>query len=353
MKVGIITYHRALNYGAVLQCYALQQVLKKMGHEVNVIDFRQPVIESLYALDFRVKDVIKAIIGGHPKSLLSIYRHWKTVIRFHNFIHTNLNCTKPCMGDGIPQNFEAYVIGSDQMWSFNCVGGYEPVYFGQFQRKSGTKLYGYAISSCGDFMDIMSKSAICKVLDNFNQYSLREQNIAQRLALIVDKNIPLCLDPTLLLDADDWSLLVRRKFQKEKYVFLYQVRGGNGKSEKVALMARKFAEDKQLKLIDMSKRADSVEDFVSAIKFAKYVFTTSFHATVFSVIFGVPFASFKLNDGHDDRYMDLLESLNLNHHLFDINDTINTDMISQDDKENVLQKLNILRKESIDFLKMI
>ena len=77
------------------------------------------------------------------------------------------------------------------------------------------------------------------------------------------------------------------------------------------------------------------------------------NATVFSVIFGVPFASFKLNDGHDDRYMDLLESLNLNHHLFDINDTINTDIISQDDKENVLQKLNILRKESIDFLKMI
>lgn len=50
MKVGIITYHRAHNYGAVLQCYALQEVLKRMGHDTQIIDYRQPFIEKLYNL---------------------------------------------------------------------------------------------------------------------------------------------------------------------------------------------------------------------------------------------------------------------------------------------------------------
>lgn len=353
MKIGIITYHRALNYGAVLQCYALQQILTKLGHSVKIIDFRQPVIENLYALDFKLSQVAKALIYFHPRSLCAIYKHQKTVLRFRRFTHRYLNCTLPCIGNNLPKDFDAYIIGSDQMWSFNCVGGYEPVYFGQFKREPNSKLYGYAISSCGDFMEIMPKSQICELLDCFSRYSLREHNIAQKLSILMGKDVPICLDPTLLIDAEDWNPLVNQKYQHKNYVFLYQIRGGNGNSIKVAEEARKFAEKHNLRLVDMSKRNHSVEDFVSAIKYAKYVFTTSFHATVFSIIFGIPFFTFKMNDGHDGRYVDLLCSLDICHHLVDLDKGEIDFKIHNNDRNKTLERLLKLRQNSLNFLMSI
>ena len=352
MKIGIITYHRALNYGAVLQCYALQKVLAKLGHEVAVIDFRQPTIEKLYALNFRMLEVVKAILGFHPRSLIAIYKHRRTVLKFHRFIRRYISCTTPCSLE-IQKNFDAYIIGSDQMWSFNCVGGYEPVYFGQFKRKRDSKLYGYAISSCGDFIKLMPKDTVRKLLHGFTKYSLREQKIAQLLEPIVGQDIPICLDPTLLLDAEDWDSLINRKYQNKKYVLLYQVRGGNGKSVEVVAEAQKFAESKGVEMIDMSNRNHSIEDFVSAIKYAKYVITTSFHATVFSVIFGIPFVTIKLGDGHDGRYVDLLESLKMTDHLLDINDTCREIKMCHDENGNILKKLDVLRQGSLNFLQTL
>lgn len=350
MRIGIITYHRALNYGAVLQCYALQTFLIKKGHDVYIIDFRQPTIEHLYGLDSNYRDIFKAIKGLHPKSILFIIKLWRNIYRFSKFIRKYLNCTKPCDSNNIPQDFDAYIIGSDQMWSFNCVGGYEPVYFGDFKRHKSSKLYGYAISSCGDFITLLDKEKLNNILKNFTKYSLREYDIAQKLSKITGHTAPICLDPTLLLEKEDWNAIINRKFKDKKYILVYQVRGNkNIILEKAYKTAKYYDYD----IIDMSSRKYSINDFITSIKNAEYVFTSSFHATVFSIIFEVPFLAFLLKDGHDERYVNLLHSLDLDNHIFDIDKNIEYPLVFNDDNKRVHCKLNELRQKSIDFIDTI
>lgn len=148
MRIGILTFHRAHNYGAVLQCYALQEVLKSMGHEVLVIDYRQPFIEAIYSpFNFhRLKGLLL-----HPRG---IYRYVRSISQrlrkrriYTAFQNKHLRLTKPRQKN-IPEDFERYVIGSDQLWGLHCLGGIaDDVYLGNFKHKSQSKIMGYAIST--------------------------------------------------------------------------------------------------------------------------------------------------------------------------------------------------------------
>ena len=95
----------------------------------------------------------------------------------------------------------------------------------------------------------------------------------------------------------------------------------------------------------------SVVDFVSAIKYARCVLTSSFHATVFSVIMDTPFYSVKFNDGHDGRYVDFLSSLKLEEHIISLNTA--KDEILKFDVDQILINLEELKKESINYLSKI
>ena len=354
MKIGIITYHRALNYGAVLQCYALQTILKKRGNEVYVIDYRQPTIEKLYNLKFKFNDLWQAIKGIHPKSLLAMYRHFKNVHKFQKFINQHLTCTEPCLRNSIPQDFDAYIIGSDQMWSFNCVGGYEPVYFGEFKRKANSRLYGYAISSCGDFITQIDTPKLQALLSNFTRYSLREDRIARQLAPITGNLATVCLDPTLLLDEKDWTPLIDPKYLCKKYILIYQVRRPKDTPNYIEEVAYHYAKDNNYEIIDMSPRNNSVIEFISAIKYAQCVFTSSFHATVFAIVFNRPFYTFVLNDGHDGRYINILKALGLDQHLINIKEDIRFPLATPFNNSNIIsKKLTLLREESLNFIESI
>lgn len=315
MRVGILTFHRAHNYGAVLQCYALQETLRKFGHDVQVIDYRQPWIEEFYkvfSLDMakRSSDSISGLFAYLKKNAKKFMLAPNRTRNFRDFRNRYFDMTPSC-SDMIPVDFDAYVIGSDQLWSLHCLGG-EPddKYFGHFQRPADSLMIGYAISADKSSVDALSVQ-IREAVPGFTAISMREEGIADMVRKISDLPCEVCVDPTLLTDASMWKDVIDDKWEGQDYVLVYEVRWR--KENKGAL--RRKAEELAAaigggcKVIDLSAGSRPVTDFVSLFRHAKYVVTTSFHGTVFSILFERPFYVFPLWNGYDLRYMELLEKI--------------------------------------------
>lgn len=355
MKVGILTFHRAHNYGAVLQCFALQEVIRKQGHEVEIIDYRQPFVEKLYKPEVSIRHIIKLCFLLKFKKL-SLYikkcfEKFKRNNNFKEFRSSFLKCGKPFKGTLIPQNYDCYIIGSDQLWSLHCTNGYDPIYWGSFPIREGAKVYGYAISGTTAYHNVLTEDEIRHNIGNFNKLSFREEVLRDDIAKVSGIYADITLDPTLLTDAEIWSPLINSKWGQRNYIVVYQVRLPKGDEKMLNRKAKSFAKQLHCEVIDLSDMQYSVEDFLSIIKYAKCVLTSSFHATVFSIIFGTPFYSFKLYDTNDDRYTDLLEKLHMSNHLVDKDSTLFD--IPLIDKEATNKYLKFLQEESIRYLNSI
>lgn len=315
MKVGILTFHRAHNYGAVLQCYALQEILRSRGHDVCIIDYRQKWIDDFYKI-FSI-DMIRSECHGAADVFAYLKKNVKKFIlapckalNFRSFRNEYLTLTTPCT-DQLPQDIDCYVIGSDQLWSLHCLGGQtDPVYMGRFDRPAGSKVVGYAISA-----DVRSIDAVADKLgewiDGFDAISVRESGIAERIQECTGRMCDVCLDPTLITNADLWTPVIDDRWSKRNYVLVYEVRR---LKENKGLLRRKAQEiaDKignGCEVIDLSAGNHSVRDFVSLFKYARHVVTTSFHGTVFSILFERPFHVLPLWNGYDLRYLELLRSI--------------------------------------------
>ena len=130
MKIGILTFHCAHNYGAVLQCYALQEMLKGMGHTVEIIDYRPDYLRmpfdviNLHRIQSRnLLRLVKSIILETLSLSQRIIRHRK----FDSFIKYYLNLSRSV---GISSDYDVYVMGSDQIWNPKITNGFDGVYFG-------------------------------------------------------------------------------------------------------------------------------------------------------------------------------------------------------------------------------
>ncbi len=323
MKIGILTFHRAHNYGAVLQCFALQEFLKKMGHDVQVIDYRQPYIEKKYSV-FSLKYLFRLLL--HPVGLLHYIKYempQKKKVRrnFYFFCKTYLQICKEV--NTIPNDLDAYIVGSDQVWSINCLGGvHDEVYFGNFEHKKGSKIIGYSISTNLRSLEFIGSERLISLIRNFDRLALREEKLAFLLKEKIGSNISVTLDPTLLTTEETWDSLINTSWKERDYVLVYYVTRpiGNYPYRIMLEKAKILAEQYGFELVDLSKMDYSVSDFVSAFKYAKCVITSSFHATVFSLLFKRPIYPIKLHDGQDDRYTELMRNLSLEKYVAELDD---------------------------------
>lgn len=352
MRIGILTFHRAHNYGAVLQCYALQETLKRMGHDVQVIDYRQPWIEDFYNLFCRNMIMRNATSPSQLFSYLKAsLKKWilapSKASNFRNFRENFLNLSMPCL-DAIPQLYDCYVIGSDQLWSLHCLGGVQDnVYMGDFERPAGSRLVGYAVSA--DMKSVRSSASLLKAMvPGFDSLSMREKEVADAVAAITGCPCEVCLDPTLLTDASLWNPLMTQ-VEKGEYVLMYEVRW----NPQTKGLLRKKAEElaakigPHCKVIDLSRVDRPVTEFVSLFRNASHVVTTSFHAVVFSIIFGVPFYAFPLWGGYDLRYTELLWSVGAEDRLVSFDTVLEPGPM---DFSSVKKKLAVRQAESMKFL---
>lgn len=324
MKIGMLTFHCAHNYGAVLQCYALQEMLKGMGHTVEIIDYRPYYLRVPYDVInlHRIQSrnplrLVKRAISETLSLPQRIIRHRK----FDSFIKHYLNLSKSA---GISSDYDVYVMGSDQIWNPKITNGFDGVYFGYLPFPKVKKKYiAYAASMETEQLDSAEEDYLRKSLKNFDAISVRETQLATLLQPLTDKKVSVVLDPTLLADSSVWNIFFGQKPLNRKYVLVYQVRV----DKNTLRIARHIASQLDAEVVAISSyptcrkccnlyQTESPQDFVNWIKHASCVVTTSFHGTAFSIILNRPFYSLALGTG-DTRSASLLKLVGLEDRLID------------------------------------
>lgn len=362
MKIGILTFHRAHNYGAVLQCYALQELLRSLGHIVQVIDYRPAYIEDAYKLlpnrrsesnshlhlfKLKIRDIV----------LLPV--RYIRAKRFDAFLNKHLNLSDPVCGKNIPLDYDVYIVGSDQIWNKSITKGYDKIYFCDFQfEKQNRKYIAYAASTeLADIsVDDMSSLDLC--INRFNAVSVRETGLADFIKQNLNKSVDTVIDPTLLHDKYFWDKIVESKEDRGDYILLYQARY----NAELVQKAEGIAKAMNCKLIEMSAwtiplsrmhkegMCASPLEFIDLIKNAKLVLNTSFHGTAFSVIYGVPFYYVALSDGWDLRATSLLGELNLKSRILSLEECSADICQNQLDYSQSYELLASLQERSKQFL---
>ena len=353
MKIGILTFHRAHNYGAVLQCYALQEALKLCGYEVSVIDYRQPAIERAYK-KWGFMSLVKSI--RHPKQffcyILNFSKRNKNIQLFSKFSRF-LNLTAPCKYSNIP-NFDAYVIGSDQLWVPRWTAGVlDKVYTGFFKHNEKSLVFSYAISINENSIAQVPVDKWKNVVKNYKVISFRESEMGLKMSHLTQTPVRIDIDPTLLLAKDKWNLITNNKWKVKRYLLTYHL-PGRYKGLSIDLFnneVSQIAKKMNCEVISLYPMKYSVNDFVSLFKYAQGIITTSFHATVFSLIYEKPLMSVVLNDGMDNRYVELLNLVGASAAL--VNKEFNNGVFAKIDYVKVSEQIKNISISSFEYLKTI
>lgn len=360
MKIGILTFHCAHNYGAVLQCYALQETLKSMGHDVEVIDYRPQCLIKPYEV-FNIKWFIrKNIFKSFIRIIIEIFLYRKRRKRFQNFnsfINKELNLSVKVIDYTLPDKYDVYIVGSDQVWNKKITWGMDPIYWGNFKRLSNQKLVTYAASMETSNIEDNVKPIIRKYLKNFDAISVREINLKNLLLNLYDKDIDLVLDPTLLASSSIWENIIEKPKINGKYVFIYQY----GSDKNVIRIAKRIATQIGAKVLNLNNDVlkigndnslfdTSPYQFLGYIKYASFVITPTFHGTAFSVILKKPFYNVKFNSIENTRVGSLLKDLNLIDRIV-LEDS--SPDYSEIDYNKVDSMLNSMQIKSINYLHKI
>lgn len=363
MKVGILTFHSAHNYGAVLQAFALKQKLTDMNHSVQIINYRNKVIKKKYSsklsIQLRPQDII------HPKGYLhklqfiyNIPRYqpaWKKQCeRFEDFIEKVLlegEIKEYTFEELQTVDKEVLIAGSDQIWTGDLTGNLDQVYLLDFPTKA--KKISYAASIYGGKIPKTELATFKRCLSEFDKISVREEKLAESISRDCGYSVVTVLDPTLLLDADKYVPLIgSERLCEDKFLLAYFVTD----SSALANLAAYIAKSLKLQLIEIhyyKKEPDNTyyiadagpSEFLWYISNATYIITNSFHGTVFSILFHKNFYSIYNNDARMDN---LLNQLGLSsRHMTENIEGIHIENVEY---KNVDERLKEFRKISEEFL---
>ncbi len=240
MRIGIITFHRALNYGAVLQAYALYEFLSNMGFEVEIIDYRNDNFEDVYH-SFKIN--LQHLWQFKNQRLKSRMRRCMEIFyihllgeKFDNLLHDKLS--EPVTAAEWEEAIEKYdviITGSDQVWNKELTNS-DMVYYlkGVPERKRAS-----FAASIGGF-DILNDKEALKELDKFAFLSFREKETMEKLQGIVKKACSTHMDPVFLLKKDRWKEIMKLPDTTEKYVLIFSM----NKLPKLVDYAMDYAEKK-------------------------------------------------------------------------------------------------------------
>lgn len=359
MKIGILTFHNAINHGAVLQTYATQELLRGMGHEVEVIDYRNQAVEAYYdKFRFHLGVLLRK---RKIRYLVSPFLFWLQRRAFSRFIKNHLNISKNNYNiNNINQLpfYDIIFIGSDQVWNPTITHGFDCVYWGKDIKNKTKKIVGWSVSAGQACFKISEREEIKKNLRNFYKISVREKGTKLYLSNLTNDTIPQTLDPTLLLPTTKWDKLCKT-VKHNKYILTY---GVNYHDKKKAIKIAKRLSTKinmdiiQMKffidsgnIIDIFKSCSPIE-FLSYIKEADYIVTTSFHGTVFSILFQKQFFCLFDEDNRNLRINDILKKTQLEERIIYPNeDFANIHQIDYIHKD-ISSKLDEYIGESYSFL---
>ena len=366
--IGIITYHHYYNYGTMLQALALQEKVEQLGYQAELIDFKQDNSLSRYEMfKLRIKRMPVYIKERKKYRVLADSREKikeKNEL-FEQFYKTYLHVgkkkyttTQQLMEN--PPVYDGYVVGSDQTWNPFVANSPEAFFLPFVENKSKKGSYGpsLAVKSLSD----EKEKEYRKKLSSFSFLSCREQDGAQLLSRITQKEVKCVLDPTLLLSAKEWGKYCEYEIPKEPYILVYFL-GEKSEHRRVVEKIQKLTNWKIISLPaaylemennDYKKVWGGPKEFLSLIKGAALICTDSFHGTMFSINFQRNFFSFcKSSDSEESsenpRLYSALNIFGLSNRIIHNMDNLTAEDISIDYK-NVIPILEEQRRYSIEYL---
>ncbi|MFA7677399.1 MAG: polysaccharide pyruvyl transferase family protein, partial [Candidatus Omnitrophota bacterium] len=306
-KVKIITFHSAINHGAAIQAYALMKTVKKLGLNVEIIDYR-PRFERKQTLNYN-------------NNLPSFIKKAIQYVIFRRFCRKYLSLTKKVYKSNeellkYPPKADYFICGSDQIWSLRITKEIDPAYFLAFP-VLGAKRIAYGVSMGKTEIPESSKHEFSDAIKKFDCLSAREKFTRDRLlSCKPGKPVPIVLDPSLLLS--DYSEIMPRGDTNERYIAVYFI----VRDKNLIEAAIKLKKVLNMPLVNLStgrlREADRNEYFLNPgewlkkIKCSSIVCTNSFHGTALSVLFEKKFYTTKLSErfeGLNNRMIELLEPL--------------------------------------------
>lgn len=361
MKVAIITFHRAINYGAVLQAYALQEAIRLKGYECTVLDYLCPTMEE-YTASFNMFEKERKMRNYVVASIKAPFRLIRKK-RFQAFCKKYLRLSKSVKNlDEISLSYDCFITGSDQVWN-DYLTGNDMRYFLDFvnldeKKKSYAACFGYEV------LPKKLEESYKKYLKKFDKISVRDETSKKIVHQLLgdEKEISIDVDPTLL-----WTEAFWQKFKQDnhrgRYILVYSLNKEIGLMKCAKELSEKYNMDIwyicndifEMKKYSYTKHIFSPkpEEFLSLIANAEYVITNSFHGTVFSLIFHRKFyCETQYGGKKNKRIEDLLEEIGCTNHIMTSEGVIE----EQNDKlqwNAVDEKIANMRKNSLEYLETL
>jgi hypothetical protein len=285
-RIGIITFHRASNYGAVLQAYALQRVICGFGAYAEIVDYRGWAVE-------RDHKPSMAFSKYHmPMAILRCLQRFLKAKPFTEFRRNRLMLSDAVTGKDVRKldgAYDLFVVGSDQVWS-ETFAGLDSVYRLDFVKESRKASYA---CSFGPFeFSGETEVSFRRDLSRLETISVREASAKKMLDEHLGLPSRVDVDPTLLLKTDEWRGLAKAPYNGKGYILVYTVQP----PETLLDAVRARAKETGLEIVYLNNayrgnkdlrhvRYATPEEFLGWFDGASYVYTNSFHGTVFSLIF--------------------------------------------------------------------
>lgn len=374
-KVGIITVHCLPNWGSVLQAYALQQVIKRLGFEVENIDYRFPnefhwergkkwgmkppltlrnmfrgiKNTAMYAMNLKARPLMHLLD-------LFIKNNMKLSKRYVNYNELHKN----------PPIYDIYISGSDQIWNPNTMLG-DYSYMFDFA-PADAKIISYASSfSCRNIPEHM-KPQYKRLLSRYTSISVRENNGNLIINELLGRDVKVVLDPSLLLDGNEWRQLSmdgRKCLLPPKYILCYMLAYTFSADEPMNILLTRVQEKFKWPVIMLKNSPRNftgeqfilpknygvgIPEFLYLIQNATIVVSSSFHGTAFALNMGIPLVALA-KENEDDRIASLINNIGLANDILVMESEVKSKHFSpfyNVDKEQ--DRLNSLRKMSIDYL---
>lgn len=365
-KIGIITIHRIYNYGSVLQAYALQQACENLGYKSEIIDY---IFPNLFHATHKY-DSTGSTQPNEPKWIkilfgMSLVRQHKGiqafVSKYQHFSPKQYNSPDELKADA--PSYDVYITGSDQLWNPRHCGG-DPSFLLHFSPDSAKRL-SYAASIGSNAIPSELHALYKELLSRYDSISVRENSGVDVVREICGKEAEVVLDPTLLLDYNDWNkIALPRRLVRGKYILCYFLNYSFNAFPYVNNLAASIQKQTGYKLVWVARPPHDLslhhiryqvgarpEEFLSLVRDCEMVLTTSFHGTAFAVNYGKPvFTVVEDRNAPDSRQVSLMNNLGLTQQIVSIHDNLPKADWAYYDRGKEQQSLSELRGKSQDFL---
>ncbi|MBI9034687.1 MAG: polysaccharide pyruvyl transferase family protein [Bacteroidales bacterium] len=341
LDIKLLTFHKANNYGALLQCYALSKVLKDRGHNVELINVNHHHNSGSF---------FKRLKNNLDLQKMENFRKLHLPAQTHEYVDVN----------DLSQNYpiaDCYIVGSDQVWNPQITANRAELYFFNFLPKNAIKIAYSASFGIKEWEYKDLTESVTRYLQSFNAIGVRESDGVNICKKTFGVDAIKTLDPTLLLN--DYNELIGTKTDKHKKTLVSYC---FGKDEGFYTDLKLFSKKTGFKPVSLNDNKyhkgiksipfPSVKKWLLSLKTSSFVLTNSFHCMVFAILCKKPFVVLPANPTRISRMLNLLDDLGLKDRFFESYAELHESnrWRNEIDYDEVFLKLEKLKKSSFDFL---